>query len=647
MKNFYDLLGARPDDDAETLRKAYRKAVKASHPDHHGGDPDVAAQFRQIVETYNILRDAEQRAAYNRFLEFQRKPLRAKLKRVISELKHHILYDTVAAVVFTIAVAGGYTLFVRISETPVHEAARTTGDKQEGMVAVQAPHRNDAERDSLGRVAAPLIPILPRAAASAANDPDALETKKDEPVPRQAGQTIDVARDEDHSGVAIDQPSATAGEGDLGKRQRIQSFDRHEALPADVEFSVPGRHDFGPNASSSSGDKLGNKASEPGDRNTGDLALAANDPDALEMTKGEPVPRQAGQTIDVARHDDHPGVAIDQPSATAGEGDPGKSQRVQSFNQHEAPSADVEFSVPGRHDFGPNASSSVSDKLGNKASEPGDRKTGDLALAANDPDALEMTKGEPVPRQAGQTIDVARHNDHPGVAIDQASATAGEGDPGKSQRVQSFDRHEALSADVEFSVPGRHDFGPNASSSVSDKLGNKASEPGGGNTGDPASAANDPDALEMTKDEPVPRQAGQTIDIARHDDHPGIAIDQPGATTGEDDPGKSQRVHPFDRHEALSAAVEFSVPGRHDVAPNAFSSGGDKLGNKSSEPGGRNRGELRVPKKISARPLPAVKRRAASRPPFKQALLQQRYTSACAGSRSCSGGVAPLFGVGP
>jgi curved DNA-binding protein CbpA len=107
MKNFYDLLGARPDDDAETLRKAYRKAAKASHPDHHGGDQDAAAQFRQILETYNILRDAEQRAAYNRFLEFQREPLRAKLKRAISELKHHILYDAVAAVVLTIAVAGG------------------------------------------------------------------------------------------------------------------------------------------------------------------------------------------------------------------------------------------------------------------------------------------------------------------------------------------------------------------------------------------------------------------------------------------------------------------------------------------------------------------------------------------------------------
>jgi hypothetical protein len=73
-----------------------------------------------------------------------------------------------------------------------------------------------------------------------------------------------------------------------------------------------------------------------------------------------------------------------------------------------------------------------------------------------------------------------------------------------------------------------------------------------------------------------------------------------------------------------------------------------EVGNKSSEPGGGSTGDLKASKiKISARPLPAVKRRAASRPPSKQALLQDRNTSTCAGSQSCSGGVLPVFGVGP
>jgi curved DNA-binding protein CbpA len=277
MKNLYDLLGVRPDDDAENLRKAYRKAAKASHPDLHGGDPDSAARFRQIVEAFNILRDAEQRAAYNRVLEFQRKPFRAKLKRTISELKHHILHDAVVAVVLSIVLAGGYTLFVRISETPVDEAAGTTGDEPEGTVAAQAAQRDGAERDKLDRMAGPLMPIAPRAVASAANDPGALEMTKDEPVPRQAQQTIDVAERNDHPGVAIDQPSATAGAGDLGKSQGIRPFDRHEAQSADVEFSARGRHDFAPDRSSSGGtlfdDKRGSQLSDPGGENTGDVKV--------------------------------------------------------------------------------------------------------------------------------------------------------------------------------------------------------------------------------------------------------------------------------------------------------------------------------------------------------------------------------------
>jgi curved DNA-binding protein CbpA len=40
MYTLYDLLGARPQDDAKTLKKAFRKAAKATHPDVNPGDPD-------------------------------------------------------------------------------------------------------------------------------------------------------------------------------------------------------------------------------------------------------------------------------------------------------------------------------------------------------------------------------------------------------------------------------------------------------------------------------------------------------------------------------------------------------------------------------------------------------------------------------
>ena len=69
MKTLYDLLGALPTDDAEDLRTAFRKAVKGTHPDIRPDDPDAALKFRQIIRANDILRDAEQREAYDHLLQ--------------------------------------------------------------------------------------------------------------------------------------------------------------------------------------------------------------------------------------------------------------------------------------------------------------------------------------------------------------------------------------------------------------------------------------------------------------------------------------------------------------------------------------------------------------------------------------------------
>ena len=72
MKTLYDLLEALPRDDAESLRAAFRRAVKGAHPDLRPGDPDAALRFREIVRASEILSDPEQRAAYDDLLEIAR-----------------------------------------------------------------------------------------------------------------------------------------------------------------------------------------------------------------------------------------------------------------------------------------------------------------------------------------------------------------------------------------------------------------------------------------------------------------------------------------------------------------------------------------------------------------------------------------------
>src|ERR1700680_595263 len=69
MTMLYDLLGALPGDDAADLRKAFREAVKGSHPDIRPNDPEAALNFRLIIHAMEILGDLDQRVAYDHLLE--------------------------------------------------------------------------------------------------------------------------------------------------------------------------------------------------------------------------------------------------------------------------------------------------------------------------------------------------------------------------------------------------------------------------------------------------------------------------------------------------------------------------------------------------------------------------------------------------
>ncbi len=82
MKTLYDLLEALPDDDADGLRAAFRKAAKANHPDFNPGNPEASEKFRRIIRANAILSDGQQRADYDRLLELaKRQQSRAKPKR--------------------------------------------------------------------------------------------------------------------------------------------------------------------------------------------------------------------------------------------------------------------------------------------------------------------------------------------------------------------------------------------------------------------------------------------------------------------------------------------------------------------------------------------------------------------------------------
>jgi curved DNA-binding protein CbpA len=75
MKTLYDLLGVRPSADGATIRAAFRKAVKAYHPDANAGDRTAEQRFMEITAAHAILREPERRANYDRALERRRQKL--------------------------------------------------------------------------------------------------------------------------------------------------------------------------------------------------------------------------------------------------------------------------------------------------------------------------------------------------------------------------------------------------------------------------------------------------------------------------------------------------------------------------------------------------------------------------------------------
>ena len=66
-EDYYDTLGVARGADAEALKQAYRKLAMQYHPDRNSGDADAEQKFKQINEAYDVLKDDQKRAAYDRF----------------------------------------------------------------------------------------------------------------------------------------------------------------------------------------------------------------------------------------------------------------------------------------------------------------------------------------------------------------------------------------------------------------------------------------------------------------------------------------------------------------------------------------------------------------------------------------------------
>src|ERR687892_555734 len=69
MAEYYSVLGVERGASDDDIKKAYRRLAMQYHPDRNGGSKDAEEKFKEVTEAYDVLRDPQKRAAYDRYGE--------------------------------------------------------------------------------------------------------------------------------------------------------------------------------------------------------------------------------------------------------------------------------------------------------------------------------------------------------------------------------------------------------------------------------------------------------------------------------------------------------------------------------------------------------------------------------------------------
>jgi len=66
-RDYYEILGVSSSCTEKELKVAFRRMAKKYHPDANRDDPEAEQRFKEVAEAYEVLKDPQKRAAYDRY----------------------------------------------------------------------------------------------------------------------------------------------------------------------------------------------------------------------------------------------------------------------------------------------------------------------------------------------------------------------------------------------------------------------------------------------------------------------------------------------------------------------------------------------------------------------------------------------------
>jgi curved DNA-binding protein CbpA len=278
MTTLYDLLGALPGDDAGDLRRAFREAVKGTHPDIRPNDPEAALNFRLIIRAMEVLGDPDQRAAYDHLLELARRELEQEQR---AARIRNFAFAMIGLAGVSIVAVSVHILFAPMAAVPPQAARTDELSRGPAEIASNSPsarpglNDNSASRDAeTTKPAETQDDFLKRWGANDINAP--ADRKAEAAKPAEEQQHLTPRLDTNENNAAADRNAEIAtlarSRDDLppppGANDNNAPADRNaETATVSKEPETPVVHAPGPNPPARHDDADGMKALvEPDDK---------------------------------------------------------------------------------------------------------------------------------------------------------------------------------------------------------------------------------------------------------------------------------------------------------------------------------------------------------------------------------------------